>query len=326
MDSSYGNGGQNIPGAKPGVIASGPDAPDIPGVTLESENPNGVLSKLSRKSGGNKMPVIDGGGGPKQSKKGLLFVGMALIGIALIIGIVALVLMGKGNNNSNGNSATGEYAQFYNYANYILDGQDVASADLGSYNKLANYAATDAFNKNDTEYFNKANELWQAFYNPLTENGAISEVSALRGSADYQNQLMDFVVKYVNTKDYTDEELLKLYISNGFETANTLVDKNYEALIGTIYDPGKEYATAKLRSDKTLLSMYSVYDSLGCVKNGEISKDCANSHTNDLKTLSEQYEKEQDEVNNKVVNSAIRDLTENCFTINDEMRAQNGQE
>ena len=82
MDPSYnqdGQGNAGIPGAKPGVIASGPNEPSVPNVPV----------------------VLDaGGGGQRQSRRGLLIGGLALLGVALIGGIIALIVL-TSNNNEN---------------------------------------------------------------------------------------------------------------------------------------------------------------------------------------------------------------------------------
>lgn len=252
MDSSYGNGGQNIPGAKPGVIASGPDAPDIPGVTLESENPNGVLSKISRKPSNSGSVVVDGGGGPKRSnRKGLVFVGVALIGIALIAGIVAVMLMGKGGGNNGGVGGEVKTLReaFSNVANYLLAGDvniaanlDEANIDNAAFVEIAKTASYEEQNA----YFDTANNHIATLRNFASGNddlidniaslekllSAIKDVSAV----SYTNILADKYMEDMKSgiKDYQQETNISSedsYIANAMTTRKSLITK-----IGELYN------------------------------------------------------------------------------------------
>ena len=166
MNPSYDSSGQNaagnsgIPGVKPGVIASGPDTPEasVPGVANSlgglsvggnSQNPNGVFGRLSRIPGGSRpnssssngfnngntgpitpQPIdkiiIDGGGGPKRSKRGLLVAGIALIGVALVVGVVAFIVMSKENE-----VILDETTALNNMTRYMLFG-DIENVDAVS--------------------------------------------------------------------------------------------------------------------------------------------------------------------------------------------------
>ena len=330
----------SAPGVKPGVIASGPDVAtpkDAPAIEIASETTPGLslgsrhLFKKPRAGAPKRDMIVSVGGAAgavsdgtsRGPKKGLIIGGLVVI-ILLIVGLVVGMMVmngGKkgGGDNGQTQTATGDYAQYYNYANYILDGEDNANVELGEYDASKKYAAIVAFNKGNIEYFNRANELWKVFYELISNNESISEVSRLRGSADYQNELMDFVVKYINTKDYKEEDLFELYVRNGFDGANSIVDKDYADLLETTYEFGKDYAAAKLKSIKTSLSLYDKYNSLGCIKNEKIDGTCADNHKNEIKDLIKQYDNDYKEINNEILNEAIRMLIKNCFTIKNDL-------
>lgn len=275
MDSSYGNGGQNIPGAKPGVIASGPDAPDIPGVTLESENPNGVLSKLSRKTGGSKMPVIDGGGGPKRSKKGLLFVGVALIGVALIVGIVAVLLMGKGN----GNTGTSTNVSFNDLINYITSGKESKSDINDEYDITKTYYFLDGWNTEEEKsaIYAKTSELMDGFVATYKDG----ENSTLNSLVKSTKDLFDFI--------YAMNSVEKIY---GIETTMTIIkdgdNKGKQKLVNHYTFSGldnnayeKDFLEVYNKYIDALTNKIKVYKENGCVTGNYIDDECMEGKTTD---------------------------------------------
>lgn len=298
MNPSY-NSGSFSAGGNPGMITSAPDS-TVP------------------------EPMKLNGGARGGSKKGLLVVGVLLV-VLLIVGVIVGVMMGGGRNGNDSSQVIAtKDTDFYRYANYILNGKDIANTNLGEYESSSIYSVITEFNEQNVDFFNKAKELWETFFNRIKNDESISEVSELRGSVDYQNELMDFVTKYVFTNDYDTEGLFELYLDEGADKADETIEKNYADLIGTIYGLGKEYAKIKLRNAKTALNLYMKYDSLGCIKDKKVDNDCINDNKSDLKVLMGQYDAEEKDVNDAVLSDAIKMLVENCYMIKNILGGQNG--
>ena len=350
MDSSYNSGGQNIPGAKPGVITSGPET-------------TGVEPNRSKKfSKGDFVANISGSGQPRKSpKKGLIIGG--LIVLVLVIGVVAAVVMmgnNKGSSNSNntpvpapddgGETAeitdsdykyTGADKEFYRYANYILYGDENVSKnlDLGTYNADVNYMIYEAASKDDADFLKRAAVLWKEFYamvkisikdyndnnpNSGTDNAGTAEESenkmvTLEKQVELQNVLMDFVEKYAAMSARTEDGMWKLYKEVGLETAVTTVKEGYAALAQTTYEPGVKWANAKSDQSEMALRLYAMYDSLGCIKDDNYDQSCIDKNLGTLSDAMRKYTnaKSAAEATGVTLDDAFIGVVKNCFEIRD---------
>ena len=306
MNPSYDSSGQNaagnsgIPGVKPGVIASGPDTPEasVPGVANSlgglsvggnSQNPNGVFGRLSRIPGGSRpnssssngfnngntgpitpQPIdkiiIDGGGGPKRSKRGLLVAGIALIGVALVVGVVALVVMRGGN----GKSSTDIAVAFKTAASYIEFGDANSSFSTSETAVVDTKLYTVALmgtNEQRVEYFDTA-----AMYLRELKNSIADKNSALMLSTDSLINEMA-LVRQTSELAYTDI-LWEVYLENGtngiwdYTSGIQVGDETYG--LGDLGKMVEGFATASN-------NLYVEYSAANCIRDGEVDADCVNT-------------------------------------------------
>lgn len=309
MNPSYNSGGLNTPGVKPGVIASGPDDGSVSsGAGPVSPRPNKYIPPRQQPS---MPPAMQLGGSSRKSKKGIV-IGAILIVVALVLGVLAVVMMPKGGGNS-GNA--GGNSDFYKYANYLLYGNSDANVDLGEYDDNADYAVVVAFGDEDAGYFDTLRSLWSGFYEKIMKDENISETSVLKGDVSFQNELMDFVEKYMKVEEWNEEYILKLFIENGFENAQVLIEKNYENLKDTAYERGANYAEDLINNGKVTLDLYSIYDNYGCIKDGSIDDGCIEKNTQNLDGAVTSYFESIIEPDTTILEYTINKLAENCFAI-----------
>jgi predicted metalloprotease len=168
-----------VPGAKPGVIASGPDPVNMPdekpaGLSLGS---NRHLFRKPRAQaprnfvmnvGGGAGAGMGAGAGRKSGgpKKGLIIGGLAAIVIVIVV-LVVVMLMGGGKKAMNGTTGDGSHDSFLKYANYLLTGKENTN-ELGSFDDSKDYTVMQKFAEKDAAFFDKAQELWKAFYEKIT--------------------------------------------------------------------------------------------------------------------------------------------------------------
>ncbi|MBR3252869.1 hypothetical protein IKF84_02250 [Candidatus Saccharibacteria bacterium] len=140
MDPSYNNSG---------IIASGPDEPVAP--------VNNV--------------VVDGGGGPRQSRRGLLIAGIALIGVALVAGIIALIVMtGNIDNNSTKSSDVINVPSFNRLINYVVSGTESDKVLSGNYDVRDKYYLLKVGSDEKEEAYNRTAELMKDFVDDYMAN------------------------------------------------------------------------------------------------------------------------------------------------------------
>lgn len=316
MNPSYNSGGPNVPGVKPGTIASGPDNGTSGGVVSGGVAP--VQPQPNRyippRQTSFTPPVIQIGDSPKRLKKGII-IGAILIVVALVLGILAVVMMPKGGNDS------GENADFYKYANYLLYGNQNTNADLGEYDEKADYAATEAFDSNNVDYFAVAQELWSVFYQKVADNEEIAETSALRGSVNWQNELMDFMNKYINTKKLEEEDIMELYLKNGYEEVMNLINERYTDLNTVVYIAGLDYVKSLTSWSKATVDLYASYDSNGCLVDGDVDDACAEENADKMQDVYDRYVIATNDlyINDIDIYEVLQMLELNCFNIEEHL-------
>ncbi len=298
MNPSYNSGPSNS-GATPGPISSGPDVPQDGG------NFGGKLNNFNLNNFLENVP-----------KKWLAIAG----GVLVVILIIVVIAMGMGGKKDDGNKNTPrDLTGYYKYANYMLSGQETTSSGLGSYDKTKEYSITKAVSEKNKSFFDKAQELWSPFYDSIINDTSIDSASKLIGDMNYQDQLMDYLAKYVSTTKWTEEKLLSAYAEKSAKGTAEAVEKEYSELANTKYKPGVEYAKAVVTWAKMVLKGYSQYESLGCLKAGVIDDGClATKNTTDLMT---QYEKAEKDLSVKYVDAGklASYLAENCFTLQSDL-------
>lgn len=133
MNPSTNSGGSSIPGARPGMIASGPSG-NVPGPITSGPSPEMPVSMPSAPRGRS------GSGGPKKG----IIIGGILIVVGLVLGVVAVILMPKGGGGGGNNREV----SFNELINYVTSGEDVDTEIDSEYSATNNYYFLDGW---DTE-------------------------------------------------------------------------------------------------------------------------------------------------------------------------------
>lgn len=278
MDPSYDKSGQDIsdvPGVKPGIIASGPDTPEpevpVLNVGVDPQNPNGIFKKLTRKPTDNRpitpqpmdQIVLDGGGGPQKTKRGLLVAGIALIGVALIAGIVALIVMNSGGDTSVKDA-------YNNVARYMYFGDvnnETAFSEVTLDNAEYIDVATTGNRETENEFFDNLEQYLNALATAVNSNQTLSEkVANLDDMVVMLRTLSE--IAYANT-------LWPDYLENGKSAIQAYSDK-VEAI-----EMEDESYTSILEMEKILVDktgeLYQIYTNNGCIKNKVADDECVNT-------------------------------------------------
>ena len=373
MNPSYENGGQNIPGVKPGVIASGPDpvtpanpalvnptpanpvsanptpvnpTPANPGViasgpTTEDVEPRPITTPSGLSLGSSRQPtggrpmsissmpmnddiILSGNDAPSSNKKGLIIGGVIAGIVMVVLAVVMVIILNKGGGSSTANNA--DQNLFANYFDYLVNTEDFTVNQNSEYDEYKVYGVQEALNNKDTEYFEKLGSLWNNFYTNVKEENKYSEVSKIMGDIEYQNELMDFVTKYMATTVWNENGLLELYLKNGLEKASSEVEKNYKKLAETIYEPGKRFAEAIQKNANLYLTTFSKADAAGCIASGEINYDCVRNNAAKIYTSNESMSSEDfvsAEDGGGLAEDAVSSLSQFGFRINDDFREEN---
>ena len=302
MNPSYSSGPSNS-GVNPGAISSGPDVPQNGG------NSGGGFGGFDFNNFLQNIP-----------KKWLAIGG----GVIAVVLIVVIIVMGMGGKKDSSNKTTPrDLTGYYKYANYVLNGEESASANLGSYDKSKSYSIITAVSERNKSFFDKAQELWSPFYESIVNDTSLNSTSKLVGDTNWQDQLMDFLAKYVVTTKWTEEKLFTAYTKDGAKKTADAIEKEYTELANTKYNPGVEYAKATVTWAKVILKAYSQYESFGCIKAGVVDDGCVS--TKDTTDLMAQYEKAEKNLSVHRVDAQklASYLAENCFTLQSDLGGSN---
>lgn len=288
------------PSANGGIYSSGDNTPIIP----QPSEP--ILT------GGSDMSLS--GSGRRKSGKGLIIGGLLVVA-ALAVALVAVIMVKNGGFGGGGAQNANEYGMFKKYANYLLNGNENSDLDIGEYDPDKEYAVTTAYIEDNAGFFDKASSLWSGFYEEIMADEKYSEVSKMRGDVIYQNQLMDFMSRYMNTTILEEPDLLKMYLEDGLDGALKKVEQNYAKLGETSYDLGKEYTDELVNFSNQTIKLYSTYDTYGCIVDGVIDETCVRNNDGAVLSLEDYLENMQDDIDYTIVDDAINDLVDFSYRI-----------
>lgn len=256
MNPSYNAGGINgaggtagVPGAKPGVIASGADAPEI-----SAPAPSAPMSlNNSGRSGGS-------------AKKWILIVA----GIVIVALIVVLIVFAVRPRNGSGNGQTTNYSyaysDFLDYADYYLGTTDFSKP----YTVLDTYAAEDAIEAKNANFFEKAKEKYSTFSNVV--NGEDTE---LKTAVDDYAKLLELVYLYSKITVLSDDDVLNLYNETKDKDATIdTVTKSYAGMAETTYQDISTAIEKENEYYKALVEMIALYDTNNCLNENEFNEEC----------------------------------------------------
>lgn len=280
------------------------------------------------------------GGNSKKPKKTILVVAAILIVVLIAVLMVVMMMSGKnnGNNNSQNNSQntpvqesdteeeeetteyTGENKDFYQYANYILNGTK-ESKTIANYNKDKKYAVMTAVEDKNTKYFTNANTLWSTFYKRISADTTIAKDSKLKVDVDSQNVLMDFMLKYMAIKDYTEEEMWESYDKVGLDNTIKIVRAEYEKLANTTYTDGAAWAKNKADLAEVSLRLYDAYQSKNCIKDGDYDHTCIEENLDTLKEPMTKFLEADSNMEGSAVtiDSIATEIAKKCFDIRNDL-------
>lgn len=306
MNPSY-NSGSFSAGGNPGMITSAPDSASTP---------------------------MQLGSNSKKPKKIILVVAAILIVVLIIVLMVVVMMSGNngGNNNSQNTAAnneqsqeteeepvteyTGEDKDFYQYANYILNGTKETKT-IGTYNENKKYAITTAVEEKNTKFFQTANSLWTAFYNRISKDTRFVNDSNIEIAVKAQSLLMDFLTKYVAIKDYSEDEMWEMYAKNGLENTVKTVRAEYEKLQNTTLTEGVAWAKNKADLAEAALRLYDAYNSKGCIKDNDFDQTCIDNNVESLKDLMTKYLEADSNLEGSgvTIENVALTIAKNCFEI-----------
>lgn len=349
MNPSYNAGGTGNSGVKPGMIASGPGTT---GVEPASRMPTG--GRPRGLTGGDFVANITSGGNPRtpSNKKILIIAGVA--GVLLVVAIVVVMIMqgntskpaapnpdtvvddgGSSDSGTSDYQYDGENEKFYQYANYLLNGDKTVTEglDLGVYDEEKEYAITKAISEDDVIFIKQAVTLWKAFYsiynntdtNANVKSGSKSSSTALGGelgeSVSLQNVQMNFLGEYAGLTARTEQGMWKLYDSKGLNIAIQTMKDDYNKFSNMASQSIVKWAQAKSAEAETALKLYAKYDELGCIKNNKYDKDCIDNNVSALEDLMKEYVEARAKVETSdiKITELSKELAKNCFKIRDEL-------
>lgn len=363
MNPSYNNGSSsgaggasNIPGVKPGVIASGPDPVDVPdmpsapgasavssasaapkdppAIEIASETPSGLslgskhLFKKPRMSTPKRNMIISTGGGfdtgsaglnggPSRGPKKGLIIGGLLVVVLLIVGLVVGMNM-MGNKGGNNAVSGGDKNVFNDLINYVTSGTE-SNADVTDEYDAANeyYFLNGRENEEQKkEIYDETKTLLDDFVNSYKDG----DDGALNNLVKSTKEQFDFMYKMDLIEKNTGTKIIEDAVKNGKEKAkqNAMNYYNFSGLKDNTYVSG--FLESYESWVDALLNQVDFYQANACVSDVFIMVDCI-SGKND-----ENLKNEATEISNNVADlyqnmtgyyDMARGYIANIYNIND---------
>ena len=270
MNPSYNAGGSSIPGAKPGVIASGPDPSDAkPGVIASGpdEQPSvPVVSPLS-----NKPAPMSLGGARRSSggSKKWILIGAGVLIVALIVVLVVFAVMPK---NGGGSGSITMNNNFNVLINYITSGTKTDIAVTGEYDVANDYYFLDGWNNEEekTAVYAETKTLMDKFVNGYSDG----ENATLNNLVKSTKEQFDFVYAMDLSEKVSGIEVIKVGVEKQSDEAKRdLVNYyNFSSVGDNTYVNG--FLEAYGAWLDAVLSEINLYKENGCVANGSINDSC----------------------------------------------------
>ena len=213
--------------------------------------------------------IVIGGVEPKKSKKPMI-IALALVGVLAVVAIVLGVVMMSGGGKGGG-SVDSLKTAFNKYANYALYGVESTEDIDGDVEAMLDYAFVEG--RNDEFSMEKMKELFVEF-KELVENSELEDED-LKDTVGYNWGNLLFLELTREVKPYTNDQLLKMLLADGYTVAVNKVDSYYDKYEQSESVRARNYAEAKEKRDKIVLYRYNEYSKNGCIKDGVIDEVCA---------------------------------------------------
>ena len=202
----------------------------------------------------------------KKSKRGLI-IGVVVVAILALVGaIVGISFVGKGGGGQV--VATKPLKEAFNsYINYVWYGKDSdEDFDINTLDEVSPYFLNVKSDGVEVDsYVIKANEKYEAFETVYhKDNFGSEEISALS----------DYYQDYVALPKINTEDIVKEYVSNGYEAAVSYIDKTYSVSDNNLSVITYNYLLSLDRGARIILDIAVQARSQGCVNDNQIDYAC----------------------------------------------------
>ena len=298
------------------IISSANLAPPTP---LNAPLPTDPLHPTHTVGSGKGDVLVRGG----ASKRRLLAIsGVVLFSVTLIgVAIFALIMT---TNRANNPELTLE-TKFNRYANYLLFGEEKDEKPRGEFDLDTTYEVDRQLKaKNIDENY------WQTTRTLLSDtimgySGMEKTAAPELGSVlDGYKMTYDFIYLYRQLGDINKSSVIATYLNSGVVAAEEEIANFYGRFSNSELQIAKEYTKQRIAQNSALVKLYEIYNSIGCIQDGEIDEIFCNATPNAL--LSEEFTTsnmtlaEADARANQILKQAIRSLKDGCWRISDQLQ------
>lgn len=136
--------------------------------------------------------------------------------------------------------------------------------------------------------------------------------------SDYQ-KTFDFIYLYRQAGDFDETDIIDLYNGSGSSAATTEITNFYKQFSDLDSQTSKNYARQRVAQYDAMIRLYGIYDSLGCIQEGEINESICSGILDE--GMSEEFNSlnatilESNSRANQILNQAIRSLKDGCWRI-----------
>lgn len=235
--------------------------PDIPEVAQQA--PMSSISPALRTTSTVTGDLKLGDTKSRRSKKPLIIGGIVLAVLAVCV--IVMLALSKNHKTSDGNNSEAEI-QFNQFATLLLYGKSEDKL-TETYEDDKSYELDLQLDKEtaDRGYWEKTTELLSKAVDTASKDQSITRY-LVKSLQSYQ-QNFDFIRTYREVGDLDENRVLASFNSSGANVTNALIDDFYAKYADLSSAFAKRYADQRKAQYRELLSMFSIYSELGCVKN-----------------------------------------------------------
>lgn len=246
------------------IISSANLAPPTP---LNAPLPTDPLHPIQTVGTGSGDVMV---GERRAKNKKPLIIGAIILAVVAIIGIIVVSINSSSKNEVQGDTSV---ESFNRYANYLLFDEEKPEAPSGEFDLDTTYEVDRQLSREnmDEPYWGTAKNLLSNAIDSYsnTENPTNPTMGSVL--SDYQ-KTFDFIYLYRQAGDFDETDIIDLYNGSGPSAATTEITNFYKQFSDLDSQTSKNYARQRVAQYDAMIRLYGIYDSLGCIQEGEINE------------------------------------------------------
>lgn len=255
-----------------------------------------ILNNAPRKSALNKKPLI---------------IGAVAIIVTIVVSLIILAIQNSGRSRI----AAASEKKFYQYANYLLFGEDKNTALPAEYDRWSVYnleeqLESDAFGQT---YWDKTETLLSESVDKYHELDNSANTTLLAALDEYRNAYR-FLRAYHQLAEPNESTIVSTLADSGKSAATSYIKEIFDPLLEFNVIYADSYVDYKLAQYGALIDYYDQYNTAGCLVSGEVNSNCPQINDETLLEYIDAVD-QSSFLADETIESLVQFLIQDCWSI-----------